>query len=116
MITTCFSCSYIIQKQKDPTKAHQVKLEVIVKALKWLEMDMDVDEVLISPFTLIFGFRQLPDSLSSWLFFLVGNLIRYLLEFVGGMYNGHTNIQESCERVLCSQEQSGGFKQARSFP
>ncbi|XP_059433560.1 enhanced ethylene response protein 5 [Corylus avellana] len=36
---------YIIQKQKDPTKAHQVKLEVIVKALKWLEMDMDVDEV-----------------------------------------------------------------------
>ncbi|KAG6662059.1 enhanced ethylene response protein 5 [Carya illinoinensis] len=36
---------YIIQKQKDPNKAHQVKLEVIVKALKWLEMDMDVDEV-----------------------------------------------------------------------
>ncbi|KMZ70206.1 putative PCI domain-containing protein [Zostera marina] len=36
---------YIIQKQKDPTKAHQVKLDVIIKALKWLEMDMDVDEV-----------------------------------------------------------------------
>nr|DAD48970.1 TPA_asm: hypothetical protein HUJ06_018907 [Nelumbo nucifera] len=36
---------YIIQKQKDPSKAHQVKLEVIVKALKWLEMNMDVDEV-----------------------------------------------------------------------
>ncbi|XP_015889185.2 enhanced ethylene response protein 5 [Ziziphus jujuba] len=36
---------YIIQKQKDPSKAHQLKLEVIVKALKWLEMDMDVDEV-----------------------------------------------------------------------
>ncbi|KAF5481861.1 hypothetical protein F2P56_002477 [Juglans regia] len=36
---------YIIQKQKDPNKAHQVKLEVIVKALKWLQMDMDVDEV-----------------------------------------------------------------------
>ncbi|KAH7572147.1 hypothetical protein JRO89_XS04G0211300 [Xanthoceras sorbifolium] len=36
---------YIIQKQKDPSKAHQMKLEVIVKALKWLEMDMDVDEV-----------------------------------------------------------------------
>ncbi|XP_068652968.1 enhanced ethylene response protein 5 [Aristolochia californica] len=36
---------YIIQKQKDPTKAHQVKLDVIVKALKWLEMGMDVDEV-----------------------------------------------------------------------
>ncbi|GMH16541.1 hypothetical protein Nepgr_018382 [Nepenthes gracilis] len=36
---------YIMQKQKDPNKAHQVKLEVIVKALKWLEMDMDIDEV-----------------------------------------------------------------------
>ncbi|EOY30473.1 hypothetical protein QUC31_020242 [Theobroma cacao] len=36
---------YIIQKQKDPSKAHQLKLEVIVKALKWLEMDMDLDEV-----------------------------------------------------------------------
>ncbi|KAG9455701.1 hypothetical protein H6P81_000209 [Aristolochia fimbriata] len=36
---------YIIQKQKDPAKAHQVKLDVIVKALKWLEMNMDVDEV-----------------------------------------------------------------------
>uniref|UniRef100_A0A7N0TUH0 PCI domain-containing protein n=1 Tax=Kalanchoe fedtschenkoi TaxID=63787 RepID=A0A7N0TUH0_KALFE len=36
---------YIIQKQKDPSKAHQVKLEVIVKALKWLQLDMDVDEV-----------------------------------------------------------------------
>ncbi|KAK9274629.1 hypothetical protein L1049_021880 [Liquidambar formosana] len=36
---------YIIQKQKDPSKAHQVKLEVIVKALQWLEMDMDIDEV-----------------------------------------------------------------------
>lgn len=37
--------SYIIQKQKDPSKAHQVKLDVVVKALKWLEMDIDVDEV-----------------------------------------------------------------------
>ncbi|KAK4487260.1 hypothetical protein RD792_006136 [Penstemon davidsonii] len=36
---------YIIQKLKDPNKAHQIKLDVIVKALKWLEMDMDVDEV-----------------------------------------------------------------------
>lgn len=34
-----------MQKQKDPNKAHQIKLDVIVKALKWLEMDMDVDEV-----------------------------------------------------------------------
>lgn len=36
---------YIIQKQKDPSKAHQIKLEVIVKTLKWLEMDVDLDEV-----------------------------------------------------------------------
>ncbi|OVA08449.1 Proteasome component (PCI) domain [Macleaya cordata] len=36
---------YIIQKQRDPSKAHQVKLDVIVKALKWLEIEMDVDEV-----------------------------------------------------------------------
>ncbi|KAK6120354.1 hypothetical protein DH2020_045911 [Rehmannia glutinosa] len=36
---------YVMQKQKDPNKAHQIKLDVIVKALKWLEMDMDVDEV-----------------------------------------------------------------------
>ncbi|GAU30046.1 hypothetical protein TSUD_332150 [Trifolium subterraneum] len=36
---------YIIQKQRDPARAHQVKLEVIVKALKWLDIDMDVDEV-----------------------------------------------------------------------
>lgn len=36
---------YVIQKQKDPSKAHQIKLEVIVKALKWLEMEMDLDEV-----------------------------------------------------------------------
>ncbi|KAL0338961.1 UNVERIFIED_CONTAM: Enhanced ethylene response protein 5 [Sesamum angustifolium] len=36
---------YIMQKQKDPNKAHQIKLDVIVKALKWLEIDMDLDEV-----------------------------------------------------------------------
>lgn len=36
---------YIIQKQKDASKAHQIKLELIVKALKWLEVEMDADEV-----------------------------------------------------------------------
>ncbi|XP_057545425.1 enhanced ethylene response protein 5 [Amaranthus tricolor] len=36
---------YIIQKQKDSSKAHQVKLDIIVRALKWLQIDMDVDEV-----------------------------------------------------------------------
>ena len=105
MIKTCLSCSYIIQKQKDPTKAHQVKLEVIVKALKWLEMDMDVDEVLLS----------LP--LSQLVFFLGRKSYQISVAiFVGGVYNVHTNLQESCERVLRSQEQSGSFKQARSIP
>lgn len=37
--------SYIIQKLSDPARAHQLKLEVIAKALRWLEMDMDLDEV-----------------------------------------------------------------------
>lgn len=36
---------YLIQRDKDSSKAHQIKLEVIVKALKWLEIDMDLDEV-----------------------------------------------------------------------
>lgn len=36
---------HVFQKLKDPSKAHQLKLEIIVKALKWLEMDMDLDEV-----------------------------------------------------------------------
>ncbi|XP_028555618.1 enhanced ethylene response protein 5 [Dendrobium catenatum] len=36
---------HMIQKQKDPSKAHQIKLDLIVKALKWLQVDMDVDEV-----------------------------------------------------------------------
>lgn len=43
-----FLFRYIIQKQKDASKAHQIKLELIVKALNWLEVDMDVDEVLRS--------------------------------------------------------------------
>ncbi|KAJ4849139.1 Enhanced ethylene response protein 5 [Turnera subulata] len=45
---------YIIQKQKDPSRAHQMKLEVIVKALRWLEIDMDLDEVECIVATLIF--------------------------------------------------------------
>ncbi|KAL9224705.1 hypothetical protein vseg_000716 [Gypsophila vaccaria] len=36
---------YFIQKLKDPNRAHQIKLDVIVKALKWRQIDMDVDEV-----------------------------------------------------------------------
>ncbi|CAH2051224.1 unnamed protein product [Thlaspi arvense] len=36
---------YINQKLSDPARAHQLKLEVIAKALRWLGMDMDLDEV-----------------------------------------------------------------------
>ncbi|GAB2213763.1 hypothetical protein Droror1_Dr00018077 [Drosera rotundifolia] len=36
---------HVIQKHKDPSKAHQIKLEVIVKAMNWLEIEMDIDEV-----------------------------------------------------------------------
>ncbi|KAI4379536.1 hypothetical protein MLD38_005817 [Melastoma candidum] len=34
-----------IQKLREPGRAHQLKLEVIIKALRWLEIDMDLDEV-----------------------------------------------------------------------
>jgi hypothetical protein len=40
-----FFGSHIIQRQKEPAKAHQIKLDVVVKALKWLEIDVDMDEV-----------------------------------------------------------------------
>ncbi|KAL0715119.1 hypothetical protein Bca4012_064441 [Brassica carinata] len=36
---------YIIHKLSDPARAHQLKPEVIAKALRWLEIDMDLDEV-----------------------------------------------------------------------
>ncbi|CAL5078748.1 unnamed protein product [Urochloa decumbens] len=36
---------HIIQRQKEPARAHQIKLDIVIKALKWLEIDMDVDEV-----------------------------------------------------------------------
>lgn len=104
MNVSCLCFSYIIQKQKDPNKAHQIKLEVIVKALKWLDIDMDVDEVIVFP-EIFFILRHLLDSECS-----------LSLHFAGGVYHGHSNLQESCKRLLCSQEQSGGFKQARSFP
>ena len=44
------------------------------------------------------------------------NLAFPLFHFAGWVYNDHSYIQKSCERVLCSQEQSSCFKQARSFP
>ncbi|KAF2577524.1 hypothetical protein F2Q68_00004220, partial [Brassica cretica] len=36
---------FIIQKLSDPARSHQLKLEVIAKALRWLEINMDLDEV-----------------------------------------------------------------------
>lgn len=44
---------HLIQKQKDSSKAHQIKMNDIVKALKWLEIDMDLDEVECIMATLI---------------------------------------------------------------
>ncbi|KAF2613502.1 hypothetical protein F2Q70_00011093 [Brassica cretica] len=36
---------FIIQKLSDPARSHQLKLEVIAKALRWLEINMDLDEL-----------------------------------------------------------------------
>ena len=52
-----FLFRYIIQKEKDASRAHQIKLDLIVKTLKWLEVDMDVDEVIAS---ILFLFLSLP--------------------------------------------------------
>lgn len=34
----------------------------------------------------------------------------------GRVHNSHAHIQESCERLLCPQKQSGCIEQARPFP
>lgn len=61
------------------------------------------------------GTLSLP--LSQLVVFLGGKFHQISVAiFVGGVYNVHTNIQESCERVLRAQEQSGSSKQARSIP
>lgn len=52
-----------MQKHKDPSKAHQIKLDVIVKTLRWLEMDMDVDEVMISSLFSLFGMALTKQTL-----------------------------------------------------
>ncbi|KAL2649646.1 hypothetical protein R1flu_017774 [Riccia fluitans] len=44
---------YLIQKQKDPSRAHQIKMDSILKALKWLQVDVDLDEVECIMATLI---------------------------------------------------------------
>eukprot|EP00270_Netrium_digitus_P005018 TRINITY_DN16533_c0_g1_i1.p1 TRINITY_DN16533_c0_g1~~TRINITY_DN16533_c0_g1_i1.p1 ORF type:complete len:410 (+),score=100.71 TRINITY_DN16533_c0_g1_i1:54-1232(+) len=36
---------HLIQKQKDPSRGHQVKMDGIVHAFKWMELDIDMDEV-----------------------------------------------------------------------
>lgn len=99
MMTICPLCSYIIQKQRDPSKAHQLKLEVIVKALKWLEMDIDVDEVCV-----LLSLSGLHLYILFPVPLLIGYLIKYLVQFVGGVHNGHINIQKSGKRILCTQE------------
>ncbi|KAL3702003.1 hypothetical protein R1sor_020025 [Riccia sorocarpa] len=44
---------HLIQKQKDASRAHQIKMDSILKALKWLQVDMDLDEVECIMATLI---------------------------------------------------------------
>ena len=57
--------------------------------------------------------------LNSLLWFTCMNFINstvVILLVAGGMYNDDVDIQKPCERLLGTQEQSGSFKQARSFP
>ena len=93
LITVRQHDSYIIQKQKDPSKAHQVKLDVIVRALKWLEMDMDVDEVTVNLF-LLFSPQStfLFQSFHGLSYEEVGISYHYTLLFAGRVYHGDTNI------------------------
>eukprot|EP00271_Cylindrocystis_brebissonii_P021880 TRINITY_DN8136_c0_g1_i3.p1 TRINITY_DN8136_c0_g1~~TRINITY_DN8136_c0_g1_i3.p1 ORF type:complete len:263 (-),score=63.09 TRINITY_DN8136_c0_g1_i3:596-1384(-) len=44
---------HLLQKRTDPGKAHQLRMEAIVRALKWLDIDMDLDEVECISATLI---------------------------------------------------------------
>lgn len=39
----------------------------------------------------------------------------YAATIAGRMHNVHSDIQKSGQRILCPQEQGGGFEQARSF-
>lgn len=71
--------SYFIQRQKDPNKAHQIKLEVIVKALQWLEVDMDVDEVFVYPSLNVVIVENRPV------------LSHTCLKLAGRVHHGHTH-------------------------
>lgn len=89
--------SYIIQKQKDPSKAHQMKLEIIIKALKWLEIDMDLDEVHFNlPYPCIFTSPPLSRRVHS-----SASLIEWRVELAGGVHSCHIDTQEPRERLLC---------------
>lgn len=109
-----WSGSYIIQKEKDWRKAHQIKLESIVKALKWLETDMDLDEVT---FSLYYFYNYLIyEAVATISSFVEKEEINtYGAIITGRMRNVHSDIQKSCQRILCPQEQGSGSKQARSF-
>lgn len=51
----------------------------------------------------IFCFRAVVDRLSNQISG-ASYLIKYLVQFVGGVHNGHINIQKSGKRILCTQE------------
>lgn len=71
-----------------------MKLEVIVKALKWLEIDMDVDEVIFLNSLIAFYCLQLiPSKISEGRYvFLVIFCFMTCGAFAGRVYNGDTDI------------------------
>eukprot|EP00897_Mesotaenium_endlicherianum_P006031 jgi/Mesen1/5456/ME000273S04703 len=49
-----FKKMHLIQKKEDPSKAHQLRMSSIVRALKWLDVDMDTEEVECITATMIY--------------------------------------------------------------
>lgn len=45
---------HLVQKQGDPARAHQLRMDAIVRALTWLGVQMDVDEVECITATMIY--------------------------------------------------------------
>lgn len=73
-----------------------MKLEVIVKALKWLEIDMDVDEVIsliFPPCSLLFPICLYLSKMNAgdYCCFIMHFLFIYDA-FAGRVYSGHTDI------------------------
>jgi hypothetical protein len=79
----------------------------LVKTLKWLDITMDVDEVLWE--CNIYSFYII-----SWFATMFVTQFPSLLS--GGVHHGMPNIQESHQRILCSQKQGSCPQQTRPLP